>query len=131
VPRKGSRKTHCKHGHSLEGYAGGCRTCRDIKVADWVTTNPERTKYIRRKSWLAPQGWTPEMFEVALLEQNNLCAICDKEMERPEADHEHVDPPKPRGLLCGTCNRGLGLFQDSSETMRAAAAYVEKFKETQ
>jgi uncharacterized protein with PIN domain len=85
---------------------------------------------IRKRSWLSRSGWTPEAFEDAVLKQHNLCAICNKEMERPEADHEHVVPPKPRGILCGRCNRGLGGFLDDPDILRAAAVYIEKFKET-
>jgi hypothetical protein len=58
-------------------------------------------------------GWTPEMYEAKKVEQNNLCAICGNPQEGKElaADHEHCVPPKPRGLLCETCNVGIGMFK--------------------
>ena len=69
-------------------------------------------------------------------EQKSHCAICNKPLNldvkhngaKAHADHEHTDPPKPRKILCGNCNIGLGNFQDNPELLRKAAAYVEKHK---
>lgn len=46
-----------------------------------------------------------------------------------KADHEHTNPPIPRGILCGNCNLGIGNLQDNPEIMLAAIAYVRKWKE--
>jgi len=35
-----------------------------------------------------------------------------------------------RGRLCQACNGGLGMFQDSPELLRRAAAYLEKWRST-
>lgn len=58
--------------------------------------------------------------------QNGLCALCNE----PEplgillsVDHCHKTG-KIRGLLCGHCNRGLGLFRDNPEVLIKAAEYV-------
>lgn len=62
--------------------------------------------------------------------QNYACAIC----ERPEAalprrtlvvDHDH-DSGHVRGLLCATCNTGIGHFADDPARMRNAIHYMEK-----
>lgn len=62
-------------------------------------------------------------------QQRGLCAICggrptEKKSKRLHVDHEH-GTDKFRGLLCGRCNRGLGMFKDSSLLLRTAALYVE------
>jgi hypothetical protein len=78
-------------------------------------------------------GWTAEAFEQSIKEQNNKCAICGRTLDRksqhlsPAADHEHVHPPKPRGVLCGQCNVGLGSFQDDPNVLKKAVAYLNKW----
>lgn len=62
-----------------------------------------------------------------LEEQGGLCAICGNPLEVPCVDHDH-ETNQVRGLLCNPCNRGLGLFKDKPETLRSAAAYIEKSK---
>jgi len=111
----GLRKTHCLNGHlktpSNTRKSGNCKECEWNKI-----------------------GWTSEAFEFAMKEQNGRCSICDRVLtfdgskSTACADHEHSVPPKPRGILCGQCNLGIGNLQDNPEVMRAAIAYVEKYK---
>lgn len=80
-------------------------------------------------------GLTGEQYGEMLASQNGLCAICAK----PETamlngvpkvmhvDHCH-DTGRVRALLCGSCNGMLGLAKDNPETLRAAAAYIEKHR---
>jgi hypothetical protein len=99
----------------------------------------ERAAYYRkrRRTQLIKIGWTPERYEERLVEQNNKCAICKKEMNQRKdhnqavahADHAHTNPPIARGLLCGNCNLGIGNLQESPEIMLAAVAYIKKWKE--
>lgn len=84
----------------------------------------------RRHASLSEKGWNQEMYTQTALEQGDRCAICrlpqrDWRYKVLCADHEHCDPPKPRGLLCHHCNFALGLLNDNPETCRAAAEYLE------
>ena len=51
------------------------------------------------------------------------CEICGKVMKEYVVDHCHVTS-RIRGLLCRSCNTGLGLFKDSPEVLAAAIEYV-------
>jgi hypothetical protein len=50
------------------------------------------------------------LFQKDLIEQKNKCKICDKEMPKPQVDHDHKTG-KYRGLLCVPCNNGLGVYE--------------------
>lgn len=68
---------------------------------------------------------TAEQFGEKLQEQNNLCAICNKPLVKPCADHDHGSGDF-RGILCNGCNRGLGFFEDNPELLQAAIAYLAR-----
>ena len=66
--------------------------------------------------------------------QQYKCAICGSEgfvMDTSRhnlklvVDHDHATGVV-RGLLCHNCNRGLGLFHDSTADLKAAISYLER-----
>lgn len=69
-------------------------------------------------------GLTPEV--IAEL-RSRPCDICGappgSDGRAHNIDHDHATG-RVRGILCGSCNRALGLLQDSPELMRRAAEYV-------
>lgn len=89
----------------------------------WADKNKERLKAIAIKY---RYGLTAERHKAMLAEQDGLCAIC-KCNPATDIDHSH-DRNFVRGLLCGHCNRGIGLFRDNLETVIAAAAYLQKWE---
>ena len=56
-------------------------------------------------------------------ELQNRCMICGA-ATKLTIDHCHTKGAF-RGLLCGDCNRALGLFHDNPDTLRRAADYLE------
>ena len=85
-------------------------------------------------------GITPEDYKFFFEMQRGLCAICEKPEtnRRPtqygggvkalSVDHDH-QTGKVRGLLCGNCNRALGLMRDDVDRIDRAASYLRKNKE--
>lgn len=52
------------------------------------------------------------------------CAICGKQEKRLAVDHDHVTS-KIRGLLCGTCNRGISMFNEDINVVERAVQYLQ------
>jgi hypothetical protein len=77
-----------------------------------------------------------DFFELLKL-SNNKCSICNKEernvdirtgkIYRLSIDHCHTTG-KVRGLLCSSCNAGLGYFKDDIDIMKKAILYIKKHK---
>lgn len=82
---------------------------------------------IKSNKRLARYGLTEVAYQSLVQKQNGLCAIC---FECPSGKGFHVDHDhatnKVRGLLCNTCNRGLGWFKDNTMRLLNAVAYLEK-----
>jgi hypothetical protein len=63
-------------------------------------------------------------FSELLARQNYACAICEQPFKgTPHVDHCHITR-WVRGLLCGKCNPGLGLFQENPALLFKAALYL-------
>lgn len=68
--------------------------------------------------------FTYDDYAVLFSKQDGRCALCKiKSNKKLHMDHDHRTLIV-RGLLCGKCNKGLGLFNDSSELLIAASMYV-------
>jgi hypothetical protein len=55
--------------------------------------------------------------------QNGLCAICGAEPDELVVDHCHASG-NVRGLLCHSCNLGLGKFFDNTSYLSNAINYL-------
>lgn len=88
-----------------------CLTCRTL---------------VSRERRLAKQyGLTVAAVDALLAAQNYTCAICKEAPDTgPKVDHCHTTGAV-RGILCNSCNTGLGQFGDSAARLRAAADYLE------
>jgi hypothetical protein len=67
-------------------------------------------------------------YQYMLDKQGGVCAICKKVCSTGKSlaiDHNHKTG-EVRGLLCGKCNRGLGLFCDSKDLLLVAYNYLNK-----
>ncbi len=79
-------------------------------------------------------GLTLDQYHAIVEKQDFCCAICGEvptdncggSHDGFHIDHHHVTG-KVRGLLCGTCNVGIGMLKDSSEVIIKAAEYLERF----
>ncbi len=78
---------------------------------------------------LRKYGLSSEEHSLMLREQEGNCAIClDRPAKKLLIDHDHKSG-KVRGLLCGNCNTGLGMFKDSPLKLLTAIEYLKKSME--
>jgi len=75
----------------------------------------------RKRKYGVSEDWVDLTFET----QQGKCAICDSppKNRRLQVDHDHLTN-KPRGLLCGKCNTGLGHFKDNLTFLDTAKIYL-------
>lgn len=89
---------------------------------------PERKRAMRDAYYRRTFGISADEFDVLLEAQGGCCAICRKRPERAASlhlDHCH-DTGAIRGILCGRCNQGLGLFGDDVGMLDAAVRYLRQ-----
>lgn len=101
----------------------------------------ERRKNLQKNSQLLYcYGITLATYRIMKDAQGGVCAIC----KQPETgkhnrgsttiqldltvDHDH-DTGNVRQLLCSKCNKGLGIFQDNTDLLMAAADYLRLHKQ--
>ena len=114
-----------------------CKPCNAEQAREWRKRNPSKQREYAEKRgrwWIESRYGIDEaewkrMFDA----QCGRCAICDS--KDPKGNHGvfHVDhcheTGKVRGLLCDTCNRGLGMFYDNINTLKGAIEYLEEHHE--
>lgn len=107
------------------GIERRCKACTKKRGKNWNKTNPAQRKKYARAWTLKKYGLTPQSYEHLVKRQNGCCAICEKlNLDgNLHVDHDHKSG-KVRGLLCGDCNRGLGMFKDCPQLLYKAADYA-------
>lgn len=88
-----------------------------------------RSKYKRREERLYLSfGIGFKDYEALMFEQDGACAICRTRKPGGNGNHFYLDhchaTGKIRGLLCNSCNMGLGKFGDDPENLDRAAYYL-------
>ena len=97
------------------------KKARDAKKSKYKDMYPNRIpgsdKYCR-------YGITQKDYEAIKELQNSKCLICGRSVSLV-VDHDHKTG-ELRGLLCGRCNSGLGMFEDSVPLLNNAIIYLNK-----
>lgn len=118
-----------------------CRPCNSENAQDWTRRNPERRltykrtydpSYHRARKLMKTYGISLDDYEYMLDRQGGVCAICSQpetvaygggEGKFLQVDHCHATG-LIRGLLCGCCNRGIGMFDDEMKFLPYAIVYL-------
>jgi Recombination endonuclease VII len=90
-----------------------------------------------QKSTLKQHSITIDDYNKLFKKQNGVCAICLKPPTRRrfDVDHDHSCCPGSkscgkcvRGLLCHSCNHGLGQLNDSVSILQKAIKYLKNYR---
>lgn len=125
------------------GLQSACRFCQQERHRDWYVRNSERV-IARTKLWainnpekskdLAQKrarrriyGLPPKEYDQLLKSQGEKCAGCGDAFNgiTPQVDHDH-ETAEVRGLLCGSCNKTLGMAMDSTERLLGLVRYLRR-----
>lgn len=101
------------------------RASNNRAVAKARAADPNYTRRVHLKHHY---GLTLEAYDQIVGDQNGVCAICQNECPTGgnlSVDHCH-ETGEVRGLLCRTCNLGLGEFKDSAKNLQRAIAYLQR-----
>lgn len=110
---------HCNRQLSFEYFSNRNTFCKDCAKAKYKKYSKQSV--IKQK--LKQNGLSLEQYKALQIKANGKCMICDKEAIL-FIDHCH-NTNKIRGLLCRSCNTGLGFFKDNTNLMLNAIVYLK------
>ena len=101
-----------------------------INRRKWKANNPDKLKEEKLK---ARFGITLIQFNELLRIQDTKCGICgvafdtsgDRNKNNPTVDHAHDETRKIRGLLCRSCNSGIGGLHDDPILIEKAILWIK------
>ena len=100
----------CKDKDSPDGYGTLCKKC---------------VRHLALIKKCKKVNITLEFYD-SLIKQCRICRTYDSGNRRWHIDHDHQSG-EFRGLLCTSCNGGLGFFRDNIEILRNAINYLRDF----
>jgi len=94
--------------------------------AVWMKNNRARLNEQRIiKTYGVDMSWFHRQYVI----QGGVCAICGSSVDPVTTKNTHIDhchtTGKVRGILCHLCNRGIGHFKDSIDTLESAIKYLK------
>jgi hypothetical protein len=120
---------------SKSGFTSKCKECIKAYQDIWRKDNKGK-KAKANTSWYyrTTHGITPEEFLQRAKEQHNKCKICLVDLTfdtikdtKAVMDHCHTTGEK-RGVLCYSCNLGLGKFKDNVDAISRAVNYLKEYQ---
>ena len=118
---------------SKRGYHYKCKNCHNDYVrSKWYPKNSHKQKLSsskwkkKNKTRFLASRYKCDKNYIELLLAHGKCQICETDSDL-NIDHCHATK-LVRGILCGNCNKALGLFKDDVLRMSSAISYLKKEK---
>ena len=139
--KDGTTKSYCRDCRrvSNQHYYQANKQKMGAQALKWKKANPEK-EAAYNKRWRAKNpetilGWrlkkynlTVAEYKEALARQRGACAVCARTGRTLHIDHDHATA-HTRALLCGNCNRALGLLHDSPDLIEKLLAYALRHRQ--
>jgi hypothetical protein len=103
-----------------------CKSCQALKSAEYRSRGGYKERVRNNYLW-DTHKLTTEEYNLLLAYQENVCQICKSSEKNGtyHVDHCHRTGDI-RGILCGSCNRGIGYLQDNLQIARSSVEYLEE-----
>jgi hypothetical protein len=113
------KKYYCINAEHKKDYQNSYRKHKQLKNSNWKRI--KEMSYKIGKTFEEVEQW----FNKQWMKQQAQCAICGKVFSGDDCiDHDH-STNQLRGLLCASCNVGLGALKDSSDICLKASNYLK------
>lgn len=130
--RESKRLNYARNSEAYLARNKAWRARNPDKIAEY-TRNPDRREDRLRRI----HGISLDQFHEMWNQQNGQCPICLRDLPyeylnreelkaapvKPHVDHSHADDVV-RGILCSTCNQGIGMFREDPEVFARAVVYL-------
>ena len=111
-----------------------CRSCsRQLPLSAFGVREGGKPRHqcktcVTDKHYKRTYGISLKDYDKMFQEQGGVCKICNlpgkhKLHDRLCVDHDHITG-KVRGLLCDSCNRGIGYLKDDERILQQAIEYL-------
>ncbi len=123
-----------------------CKDCMKARSTAWEKANPERRRLSKQRFQSTPEarmkrkahhlkksyGLDRISFENMLSNQGFLCLLCSQVLSKyPDStthiDHDHITG-RVRGILCRSCNQGIGFLKHDPGILIKAIEYLKDSK---
>lgn len=125
-----------KKSSNSDGLNCRCKECVNLQLKHRYASNQNHRINSKNRSLRRKYGISIEEYEFLAKAQNYRCKSCGEQETSPNShktgicalavDHDHKTNQK-RGLLCGKCNKALGLLDDSPKKIQALLEYLSKY----
>lgn len=122
-PRCGAVKPHVEFGSNRAEKSGLTAYCKPCHNQAMVENKARNHGSVRNYLLKLRYGVTAAEIDERRLQQGGICVICLRGSP-DHVDHNH-ETGLFRGLLCFSCNGGLGQFEDDTYRLRQAAGYLD------
>lgn len=137
-----------KSSKAKDGYRSTCIPCRKIEEKKYLTEEYLQKIKDRKKEYAKANyaqvsqcnkrykvktryGVTTEEYQTAMA-SSSVCEICGRDSNLVfDHDHSKKGIESFRGVLCNSCNRGIGYLQDSKIILQQAIKYLNKGSENE